>query len=136
MGNSVTVSRNGNSLFTVVVDDTCPVVHRLVWLIRNWDRQGTFRFVASDTESGDRSELLDRLSETPWSLMLIDQDGNFWLGPEAIPFILKHLPSGKIAAVTYTIPGTMWVTRKLYHMVSRNRRRMLARSKQSKYKAA
>jgi predicted DCC family thiol-disulfide oxidoreductase YuxK len=135
MGSSVTASCNGNHSFTIVVDDTCPVVHNLLWLVRQWDRHGIFRFIASDTESGDHSELLQRLSETPWSLMLIDQEGNSWLGPEAIPFILKNLPSGKIAAVTYTIPGTMWVTRRLYYMVSRNRH-LASRTKSNKYKAA
>jgi predicted DCC family thiol-disulfide oxidoreductase YuxK len=106
----------------IVVDDSCPVVNRFGWLVRQWDRRGLFRFVGRDSTEEGHASLIRRLDETPWSLMLLDREGNEWLGPEAIPFILKNLPSGKIAAVTYTVPGTMWVTRKLYYMVSRNRK--------------
>lgn len=110
------------SVPTIVYDDTCPVVHRLGWLVRQWDREHAFRYVSRDTTDGDTAQLLSDLAQTPWSLMLLDGDGQRWHGPEAIPFILKNLPAGKIAAVTYTIPGTMWITRQLYFMVSRNRR--------------
>lgn len=136
MRESVAASSIVNSPLTIVVDDTCPVVHKLSWLVRQWDRGTTFRFVGSDTADGDCDALLQKLGETPWSLMLIDGEGNYWHGPEAIPFILKNLPSGKIAAVTYTIPGTMWLTRKLYHMVSRNRRLLHAANKNKEYKTA
>lgn len=108
--------------WTIVFDDECPVVNKLSWIVRHWDREGVFRYVGRDTTNGDGISLVERLGETPWSLMLVDKQGQAWHGPEAIPFILKNLPSGKIAAVTYTIPGTMWVTRQLYYMVSRNRR--------------
>lgn len=107
--------------WTIVFDDTCPVVNKFGWLVRQWDRDGVFRYVGRGTTDGDSAPLIERLEETPWSLMLVDKTGASWHGPEAIPFILKNLPSGKIAAVTYTIPGTMWITRQLYYMVSRNR---------------
>ncbi|MFX5476730.1 hypothetical protein ABTD55_22685, partial [Acinetobacter baumannii] len=61
------------------------------------------------------------LEESPWSLVLVDSEHNVWSGPEAIPFILKNLPFGKIAAVLYILPGTMFVTRKFYNALSRNR---------------
>jgi predicted DCC family thiol-disulfide oxidoreductase YuxK len=122
MKHTVAASGNLNKSLVIVVDDACPVVHKLGWLVRQWDKQGIFRFIGKNSSDAGSAELLEKLSETPWSLMLIDQSGETWLGPEAIPFILKNLPSGKIAAVTYTVPGTMWLTRKLYHMISRNRR--------------
>jgi predicted DCC family thiol-disulfide oxidoreductase YuxK len=127
MNNPVAASFNLDNSLIIVVDDTCPVVHKLGWLVRQWDKQKTFRFIGQSNSDASSTQLLEKLSETPWSLMLIDQQGNSWLGPEAIPFILKNLPSGKIAAVTYTVPGTMWLTRKLYHMISCNRR-LLAKS--------
>jgi predicted DCC family thiol-disulfide oxidoreductase YuxK len=107
--------------WTIVFDDNCPVVNKFGWLVRQWDRDGIFRYVGRGTTGGDIAELIAKLEETPWSLMLVDSEGHTWHGPDAIPFILKHLPSGKIAAVTYTIPGTMWITRQLYYMVSRNK---------------
>lgn len=113
--------------WTIVFDDTCPVVNKFGWLVRQWDRDGVFRYVGRGTTDGDSAPLIERLEETPWSLMLVDKAGTSWHGPEAIPFILKNLPSGKIAAVTYTIPGTMWITRQLYYMVSRNRQMLAER---------
>jgi predicted DCC family thiol-disulfide oxidoreductase YuxK len=107
--------------WTIVFDDTCPVVKKLGWVLQHWDREGIFNYVGRGTTDSASAELIDMLEETPWSLMLIGKHGESWHGPEAIPFILKNLPSGKIAAVTYTIPGTMWLTRQLYYMVSRNR---------------
>jgi predicted DCC family thiol-disulfide oxidoreductase YuxK len=142
MGDPVAASLIVNSSWTIVVDDTCPVVHKLSWIVRNWDKQGTFKFVGSEASDEKSRSLVQRLSETPWSLMLLDDQGHYWLGPDAIPFILKNLPSGKIAAVTYTVPGTMWLTRKLYYLVSRNRRLLTApsnnagTSSSSEYKAA
>jgi predicted DCC family thiol-disulfide oxidoreductase YuxK len=122
--------------YWIIVDDSCPVVHKLSWLVRQWDRHHIFRLIGRDSADVRKDELLEKLSQTPWSLMLLDQEGHVWLGPEAIPFILKNLPSGKIAAVAYTVPGTMWLTRKLYHMVSRNRRLLSAKKQASNYKAA
>jgi predicted DCC family thiol-disulfide oxidoreductase YuxK len=121
MSSSLVPALDTEPSFSIVFDDACPVVHRLGWIVRQWDRRNTFLFVGRDSTNSDHADLIRKLDETPWSLMLIDRDGNEWLGPDAIPFILKNLPSGKIAAVTYTIPGTMWLTRKLYYMVSRNR---------------
>lgn len=135
MDRSVAPYSDYEGCLIVVVDDSCPVVHKLSWLVRQWDRKGVFRFIGRNSE-GQNDELLARLSQTPWSLMLLDQEGHAWLGPEAIPFILKNLPSGKIAAVAYTIPGTMWLTRKLYHLVSRNRRLLSASAQANTYKAA
>lgn len=122
MSNSVAPVCFTDQAWTIVVDDTCPVVHKLSWVVRQWDKRGAFEFIGRDSTNVEHAALIGKLDDTPWSLMLIDRDGNEWLGPEAIPFILKNLPSGKIAAVTYTLPGTMWLTRKLYLMVSRNRR--------------
>ena len=120
MGKSV-ATHSGTQL-TLVVDDACPVVHKLGWLVRQWDKDQTFRFVGRETAGDDKEHLLQLLEQTSWSLMLIDADGQTFNGPDAIPFILKNLPSGRIAAVAYTVPGTMWLTKQLYLTVSRNRR--------------
>jgi predicted DCC family thiol-disulfide oxidoreductase YuxK len=135
MQQPVAASHSTKKPWTIVVDDACPVVHKLSWLVRQWDRHGTFRFVGRDTAGGDTADLLECLSASPWSLLLLDEQGNCWHGPEAIPFILKNLPSGKLAAVTYTVPGTMWLTRRIYHLVSRNRR-LLTNQGEKKYKTA
>lgn len=121
MTNSVAPSCDTSANWIIVFDDACPVVNKLGWLVRQWDRDGIFRYIGRDNSTAEGQHLVGKLEETPWSLMLVSEDGQTWHGPEAIPFILKNLPSGRLAAVTYTVPGTMWLTRQLYYMVSRNR---------------
>ena len=124
MSSSVMNANTGNLSWTIVFDNSCPVVSKLGWLVRQWDQREFFKFVGRDTTDSKSKELVERLDNTPWSLLLLDGQGNSWSGPEAIPFILKNLPGGKIAAVAYILPGTMWITRQLYMLVSRNRRRL------------
>jgi predicted DCC family thiol-disulfide oxidoreductase YuxK len=129
MSNTAVATRERTSSWTIVFDNTCPLIARLGWLVRQWDREHVFRYVGRDADdtagtSKETGALLQELDRTPWSLLLLDEDGNTWAGPEAVPFILKNLPSGKLAAVAYTLPGTMWLTRQLYLLVSRNRRKL------------
>lgn len=112
-----------SSSFLIVCDERCSVVHNLSMLLKLWDRKNIFTFVDLNSKSPSARSLVDDLERSPWSLILIDEFENRWSGPEAIPIILKHLPFGKVAAVLYILPGTMWITRQLYMLVSRNRRR-------------
>jgi len=61
---------------------------------------------------------MSELDNSRWSLFLIDEQNEHWHGPDAIPMILKNLPFGKFAAVFYILPGTMWLTRNFYMVVS------------------
>ncbi|MDZ4834660.1 MAG: DCC1-like thiol-disulfide oxidoreductase family protein [Candidatus Melainabacteria bacterium] len=110
--------------FTIVCDERCTVVRNLGALVKWWDKHQFFTFVDRDSTSSTAKDLIQRLDQSKWSLLLIDEFGEQWEGPEAIPFILKNLPFGKIAAVLYILPGTMWLTRQLYMLVSRGRRRL------------
>lgn len=111
------------SLFTIVCDDRCVVVRQLAALVKWWDRNHTFKFIVRSSTKSEYSRLIAELDASPWSLLLIDDVQERWSGPESIPIILKNLPFGKIAAVFYILPGTMWLTQQLYLLVSRNRRR-------------
>lgn len=110
--------------WTIVCDDSCPVVRFLARLVKSWDSRHVFTMIGKNEAQSVAPELTVELESSPWSLLLIDDESERRLGPDAIPYILKNLPSGRIAAVAYTLPGTMWVTRKLYYMVSRNRKRL------------
>lgn len=110
--------------WTIVCDDSCPVVRFLARLVKSCDSRRTFTVIGKNDQDTQTSELAIELDSSPWSLLLIDEELERRHGPDAIPFILKNLPSGRIAAVAYTLPGTMWITRKLYYMVSRNRKRL------------
>lgn len=108
--------------FTIVCDERCAMVQKFSALVKWWDKEHVFTFVDRDSRNPGAQRLVRDLDASPWSLMLIDEDGFRWQGPEAIPLILKHLPLGKLAAVFYILPGTMWVTRQFYSFASRNRR--------------
>jgi predicted DCC family thiol-disulfide oxidoreductase YuxK len=111
-----------SSYFMIVCDERCAVVRQLASLMKLWDRARKFHFVDRDSSDPEQLKLVADLDATRWSLLLIDDVDERWSGPEAIPIILKNLPFGKIAAVAYILPGTMWLTHQLYMLVSRNRR--------------
>lgn len=110
-----------SSSYIIVCDERCAVVKRLAALLKVWDRKQLFTFVDRESESQTARSLIADLDKSRWSLFLIDENKERWYGPEAIPMILKHLPSGRFAAVFYILPGTMWLTRQVYKMVSRTR---------------
>lgn len=108
--------------FKLVFDDRCPLVRGLAKIVKLWDRFGCFEFIGWNDRTPDNARLLTDLENCPWSLLLVDELGDRWSGPDAIPIILKSLPFGKIAAVLYILPGTMWLTQQIYLIVSRGRR--------------
>lgn len=110
--------------FTIVCDERCTVVRNFGALIKWWDKQQAFVFVDRDSTSPRATDLIQRLDRSKWSLLLIDENGLQWEGPEAVPMILKNLPFGKIAAVFYILPGTMWLTQQFYLLVSRSKSRL------------
>jgi predicted DCC family thiol-disulfide oxidoreductase YuxK len=113
--------------FRIVCDETCALVSKLAAVIKVWDRTKKFTFIERDCALDENRNLISQFDSSPWSLVLFDDMNYRWEGPEAIPIILKNLPGGKIAVVFYCLPGTMWLTRQLYLLVSRNRRRFVHR---------
>lgn len=109
--------------FLLACEDRCPVVRSLATMLGVWDRKQVFTYVDRDSQSSEAMELTMALDRSLWSLLLSDGERH-WFGPEAIPIILTHLPFGRVAAVVYILPGTMWLTRQLYEMVSRHRQRL------------
>ena len=106
---------------TIVCDERCTVVRRLASLLHVWDKQGAFVFVDRGSKHPRAKQLMQDLDASRWSLFLIDDNNQRWHGPEAIPMILKNLPLGKLAAVFYILPGTMWLTRNIYRLISSSR---------------
>ncbi|MBX9695945.1 MAG: DUF393 domain-containing protein [Cyanobacteria bacterium] len=111
-----------SSNFLIVCDERCPVVRNLGSIVKWWDKRSTFTFVDRDSTSQKAKDLVQELDQSQWSLLLVDEFDRRWSGPEAIPIILKNLSGGKIAAVLYILPGTMWLTNQLYNVISRNRK--------------
>ena len=125
---TVAKTADNQRAWTIVSDDNCPVVRFLSHMVKSMDSRHFFHFVGADKTDENSANLKRILSGSQWSLLLIDDKGEFLQGPEAIPFILKNLPSGRIACVAYLIPGTMWLTRQLYLCISRNRKKIASLS--------
>lgn len=127
---TMTIHCRESASFIIVCDERCALVRRLGALVKLWDKQHVFTFVDRESTSAAAQSLINELDHCPWSLLLVDEFGDRWAGPEAIPIILKSLPFGKLAAVFYILPGTMWLTRQLYMFISRNRHRMVSSQKE------
>jgi len=125
--NSVVNACQESLTFTIVCDERCSIVRSFGALVKWWDKHQAFTFVDRDSTNPKAANLVQRLDRSKWSLLLIGPSDDLkltqWEGPEAVPIILKNLPFGKIAAVLYILPGTMWLTRQVYLLVSRSRRR-------------
>jgi predicted DCC family thiol-disulfide oxidoreductase YuxK len=121
---TVVKTADNQSSWTIVSDDSCPVVRFMTHLVKTCDNRRFFRFIGRENADDSSRALLGELSATQWSLLLIDDAGHRMQGPEAIPYILKNLPSGRLACVAYLLPGTMWLTEQLYHGISHNRRKI------------
>lgn len=121
---TVVATADNQRTWVIVSDDNCPVVRFLSRLVKSCDQRRFFAFIGHNNNDEQSRTLLKELNASPWSLLLIDDMGQRLQGPEAIPFILKNLPSGRLACVIYLIPGTMWLTRQIYLSVSRNRKKL------------
>jgi predicted DCC family thiol-disulfide oxidoreductase YuxK len=110
------------SSLKIVCDDRCKVVRHLATIVRRWDKEKKFEFVERTSSKPIDQQLFSRLDNSQWSLLLVDGFDDTWEGPESIPIILKNLPFGRIAAVLYILPGTSWITQKLYLVISRHRK--------------
>lgn len=121
---TVVKTADNQRAWTIVCDDSCPVVRFMARLVRNWDKRQLFHFVGQENTDDVSRNLFRELNASHWSLLLIDDHGQHLQGPDAIPFILKNLPSGRLACVAYLIPGTMWLTKQFYLSVSRNRKKI------------
>ena len=121
---TVSITGNPRADWIIVSDDNCPVVRFLSRVVKQNDKRECFQFIGRESSDEESKKLFRELAASPWSLLLIDDIGERHNGPEAIPYILKNLPSGRLACVAYLIPGTMWLTRQLYLYVSRNRKKI------------
>ena len=118
--------------FVLALNENCHLVRAFGKLVQCWDRNNIFTFVDLESQSKIARELVFDLDKSPWSVLLVDDHGNRWYGPEAIPQILTHLPFGKVAAVFYILPGTMWLTRAVYRLLSRRNKQQISQTTREK----
>ncbi len=95
---------------TVYLDQKLAFNRRLLFLIKQWDREHIIEIhFSEDKQTSDR-----RFANG--ALQVTEYNGSNFEGPEAVPIILKHLPFGKLLAALYILPGTMWITKQLYSL--------------------
>lgn len=109
--------------FVIALNENCPMVRAFGKLVQRWDKGQKFTFIDINSSSSLAKELVSDLNNSRWSVLLVDGSGKKFYGPEAVPHILTHLPFGKVAAVIYILPGTMWLTRTFYKQFSKHRQR-------------
>ena len=104
MSTTATVSKE-SSYLKVICDDRCAMVQRLSAVVKRWDKAKKFEFIERSAETFSNRDSFRLLDASKWSLVLIDDLNNKWEGPEAIPFILKNLPLGRLADQAFAILG-------------------------------
>lgn len=112
-----------HQMYKLVCDERCPVVNGLAGLLKHWDTRNSFVFVDRNSIQDEARALISHLDRSNWSLLLVDSEQGLFEGPEAIPMILKNLPMGRIFVVFYLLPGTMFLTRAAYHLISQSRKK-------------
>lgn len=112
-----------HQMYKLVCDERCPVVNGLATLLKHWDTRNSFVFVDRHSMQDEACSLICDLDRSQWSLLLVDNEQVHFEGPEAIPMILKNLPMGRIFVVFYLLPGTMFLTRAIYHLISQSRKK-------------
>jgi hypothetical protein len=94
----------------VYIDQKLAFNRHLLSLIKQWDKAHIIEIHTEEAKEANDKCFTDR------ALQVIDNNGDGFEGPEAVPIILKHLPFGKLFAAMYILPGTMWLTKQFYSL--------------------
>jgi predicted DCC family thiol-disulfide oxidoreductase YuxK len=111
----------------VVFDGHCSFCTAQVEKIRRWDSGRMLAYLSlHDPEVERRWPGIDndRLMK---EMLVVDQTGNRYWGPEAIRYLTRRLPRLWWAAWVFCLPGAMFVWRRIYRWVARNRYRISAK---------
>ena len=112
----------------VIYDGNCSFCTAQVARLLHWDCQGKLAYVS----------LHDPLVAQRWpdaqherlmqEMLVVDRNGRRHWGPEAIRYLTHRLRRLWWAAWIFHIPGAMFVWRRLYRWIARNRYRFAAKS--------
>jgi predicted DCC family thiol-disulfide oxidoreductase YuxK len=111
----------------VVYDSQCGFCTTQVEKIHRWDNGERLSFISLHDDEVERRWPgidHDRLMK---EMLVVDRDGNHYWGPDAIRYLTRRLPRLWWAAWVFNIPGAMFVWRRIYRWVARNRYRISAK---------
>jgi predicted DCC family thiol-disulfide oxidoreductase YuxK len=108
----------------VIYDGDCGFcraqVNKLLW----WDCQHKLSYISlHDPEVARRWPDLDH-DRLMREMLIIDRQGNRHWGPEAIAYLTRRLRRLWWAAPLFYIPGVMFLWRRMYRWIARNRYRI------------
>ena len=78
---TVVATADNRRAWTIVSDDNCPVVRFLTRVVRSCDRRRFFNFIGRENTDDQSRNLLRVLASSHWSLLLIDDAGQYLEGP-------------------------------------------------------
>jgi predicted DCC family thiol-disulfide oxidoreductase YuxK len=111
----------------VVFDSHCGFCTSQIKNLQRWDKDGRLAYLSLHDEDVERRWPgidHDRLMK---EMMVVDQTGNQYWGPEAIRYLTRRIRSLWWAAWVFFLPGAMFVWRRIYRWVARNRYRISAK---------
>jgi predicted DCC family thiol-disulfide oxidoreductase YuxK len=115
----------------VVFDGHCGFCTAQIKNLLRWDKDGCLAYLSLHDEEVERRWPgidHDRLMK---EMMVVDLAGNQYWGPEAIRYFTRRLRGLWWAAWIFYIPGAMFVWRRIYRWVARNRYRISAKFSKS-----
>ncbi|HYO25106.1 MAG TPA: DUF393 domain-containing protein [Lacipirellulaceae bacterium] len=111
----------------VVFDGHCGFCRAQVNRLLRWDAEGGLAYLSlHDAEVARRWPDIDR-ERLLREMLVVDRYGERHWGPEAIGHLARRLPRLWWAAAVFRIPGAMFVWRRIYRWVARNRYRISAK---------
>lgn len=108
----------------LLYDGSCGFCRAWVSRLARWDRRGAIALVPLQ-QRGQLSGLPEIPEEALLrAIHLVLPDGTYFWGGNAVPVLLRYLPGGALIRPIYRIPGTSWVTGKVYDWVAARRHRL------------
>jgi predicted DCC family thiol-disulfide oxidoreductase YuxK len=112
---------------TLVYDRDCELCRWAQGRLSAWDRGGRISYLSFQDPQFRRWFPEADGEGPPQSVFFIDEDRHLWMGVDAFRRMLPYLPWGKPLAVFFYLPGSAWISRRVYEWIARNRYRFRVR---------
>ncbi len=106
---------------TLIYDAHCQLCESTKNWIRRWGKNREIRFLHFEDPQACALQADLNGAEYLDAIRLMDSEGRFWKGPDAVRHLLKVLPCGRPIAWILLLPGMYYLAEKAYAWVARNR---------------
>ena len=111
-------------VFTVLYDGDCPLCRTSVSRLTKWDREGVFEFLPAQDETVSGRFPGIAPTALSGSLHLVSEDGESWVGAEAVEQIIRLLPGWRWSAWAFRLPFGRPFAQRVYRWIAKNRYRL------------